>query len=93
MYALIKTGGKQYKVEAGATITVERLSGDVGESVDFTPVMLVDGSDVTVGADIGDRTVSGTIDEHVKGEKLTVFTYKNKTRQRKKNGTANCSPA
>lgn len=87
MYAVIATGGKQYKVEPGQQVTVERLTGDVGESVTLTPVLVVDDEgSTTAGADIGDRTVTATITGHDRGERIRVFTYKNKSRQHKRRG-------
>lgn len=87
MYAVIATGGKQYRVEAGDELDVEKLDGEVGDDVDLTPVMLVDDDgDVTVGGDLEGATVPATITGHGKGDKITVFTYKNKTRQRRKQG-------
>ena len=87
MYAVIATGGKQYKVEPGQEVTVERLTGDVGDSVTLTPVMVVDDEGaVTTGGDLGDRTVSATITGHDRGERIRVFTYKNKSRQHKLRG-------
>ncbi len=87
MYAVIATGGKQYRVEAGDELEVEKLDGEVGDDVDLTPVMLVDDDgDVTVGEDLDGTTVPATITEHGRGDKITVFTYKNKTRQRRKQG-------
>lgn len=87
MYAVIATGGKQYRVAPGDEIEVELLTGDVGDAVELRAVMLVDDDgDVTVGPDLEDRAVKATITGHGKGEKITVFTYKNKTRQRRKQG-------
>lgn len=86
MFAIIATGGKQYRVEEGQEITVERLAGDVGDSVDVPVVLVADGADVTTGPDLGDRTVSATITDHTRGDKIRVFTYKNKSRQHKRRG-------
>ncbi len=87
MYAVIATGGKQYRVQPGAEITVEKLDGAIGDDVQLRPVLIVgDDGGVTAGPDLGDRSVTATITGHHKGPKLVVFTYKNKSRQRKKNG-------
>lgn len=87
MYAVIATGGKQYRVKPGDDVTVEKLAGEVGSTVQLKPVLLVgDEGDVTTGRDIGDRTVTATITGHDRGPKLRVFTYKNKTRQHKRRG-------
>lgn len=87
MYAVVATGGKQYRVAPGVEIQVEKLDGEVGDSVALRPLMVVDNDGaVTVGPDLEGRTVTATITGQGKGKKITVFTYKNKTRQRKKKG-------
>lgn len=87
MYAVIATGGKQYRVAVGDTLDVERLvAGDDG-TVTLAPVMLVDGDEVTVAADaLGRAAVSADVVGEVKGKKLVVFTYKNKTGYRRRTG-------
>ncbi|MFU8840660.1 MAG: 50S ribosomal protein L21 [Nitriliruptoraceae bacterium] len=87
MYAVIATGGKQYRVEPGQQLTVEKLAGDVGDSVELRPVMVVDDEgQVTTGSALADRQVAATITGHERGPHLRVFTYKNKSRQRKRRG-------
>ncbi len=86
MFAIIATGGKQYRVEEGQEVTVERLDGAVGDNVALPVVLVADGGDVTTGPDVGDRTVSATITDHTRGDKIRVFTYKNKSRQHKRRG-------
>ncbi|MTV27277.1 50S ribosomal protein L21 [Nitriliruptoraceae bacterium ZYF776] len=87
MYAVVATGGKQYRVQPGQELTVEKLTGEVGGSIDLRPVMIVDdGGAVTTGTDLGDRTVSATITGHGRGDYIRVFTYKNKSRQHKRRG-------
>lgn len=87
MYAVIATGGKQYRVTPGDEVTVERLAGDVGEQVRLRPVLLVDDAgSVTTGPDIGERQVTATITEHDRAPRLRVFNYKNKSRQHKRRG-------
>jgi large subunit ribosomal protein L21 len=87
VYAVIATGGKQYRVEPGQQVTVEKLDGDVGDTVDLRAVMVVgDDGAVTSGGDLDGRSVSATITGHGRGERLRVFTYKNKSRQRKRRG-------
>jgi large subunit ribosomal protein L21 len=87
-YAVIRTGGKQYTVREGATLKVEKLAGEPGDSLDLGEVLMVaDGDSVTVGT----PTVSGArvvaeIVEHGKGDKIIVFKYKPKIRYRKKTG-------
>ena len=86
MYAVVATGGKQYRVEEGQTVRVERL-GDPGSDVDLRPVLLVDGSDVLSTPDqLSGVSVSGRIVEEVKGKKIDAFNYKPKTNQRKRWG-------
>jgi large subunit ribosomal protein L21 len=79
MYAVIETGGKQYRVAAGESIEVETIAGDVGAKVEFDRVLaVVDGASVRAGADLGSALVKGTIAEHGRGEKLLVFKFKRK---------------
>lgn len=85
MYAVIKTGGKQYRVEEGQRIEVERL-GDV-EDVTFEPVLVVDGARVLATPnELADARVSARVVGATKGPKVVGFTYKNKTNQRKRWG-------
>jgi large subunit ribosomal protein L21 len=88
VYAVVKTGGKQYRVEEGRAIKVERLAGEPGDTVELGEVLLMgDGEDVTVGAPfIEGARVVGTIAEQGRSKKIVVFRYKAKTRQRKKTG-------
>jgi large subunit ribosomal protein L21 len=86
MYAVIRTGGKQYKVEQGTRLDVERLSGD-SDDVSFSPVLLVDGEQVLATPDeLGGAAVSARIVGESKGPKITGFRYKNKSNQRKRWG-------
>jgi large subunit ribosomal protein L21 len=75
MYAVIKTGGKQYTVRAGDLLVVEKLAGEPGADVSFGEVLLVgDGDKITVGAPtVADFTVAGTLIETRKGEKVKIF--------------------
>jgi large subunit ribosomal protein L21 len=78
MYAVIKTGGKQYRVEKGQTLNVERL-GDA-DKVELTPVLLVDGKTVlATPSQLKGAKVSAKVVGEAKGPKVTGFTYKNKT--------------
>jgi large subunit ribosomal protein L21 len=87
VYAVIATGGKQYRVEPGQELTVEKLDGAVGDAVELRPVMIVaDNGDVTTGTDLDGRAVKATITDHGQGRKIRVFTYKNKSRQHKRRG-------
>jgi large subunit ribosomal protein L21 len=86
MYAVISTGGKQYRVEEGATLQVERC-GDVGAEVSFTPVLVVDGDTVLATPDQLDGvTITGRVVGEAKGPKINGFTYKRRTNQRRRFG-------
>ena len=75
MYAVIKTGGKQYRVKAGDLLVVEKLDGEPGADVAFDQVLMIgEGDAVTLGAPLVDgASVSGTLDETRKGEKVKIF--------------------
>ena len=88
MIAVIRTGGKQYRVREGDTMEVEKLAGEVGEFIDFREVLLasVDGK-VSVGTPaLPGAKVVAEIKDQTKADKLTVFKYKPKTRRRVKKG-------
>lgn len=88
MYAVIKTGGKQYRVKEGDVITVEKLDIEAGEKVTFDKVLLLsDGETIKVGAPFVEScNVEGTVVEHGKGQKVIIFKYKSKKDYRKKQG-------
>ena len=87
MYAIANIAGKQYKVEAGATITVDRLNAEVGEVLTFPVMLTVDGAKVKAGNPvIKDMVVSAKVVAHVQDKKITVFKYKPKKNERKKQG-------
>ncbi|KKI92312.1 50S ribosomal protein L21 [Bacillus sp. SA1-12] len=87
MYAIIETGGKQLKVEEGQVIYVEKLGTEQGETVTFDKVLFVGGDNVKVGSPTVDgATVTGKIEKHGRQKKITVFKYKAKKNQRKKQG-------
>ena len=87
MYAVVKTGGKQTRVAEGARVQVERLGAAVGSDVTLTPVLVVDGDKVLSTPDeLKGATVAARIVGETKGPKITGFTYKNKTRSRKRWG-------
>ena len=84
MYAVIKSGGKQERVEQGQVVAVERLQAGEGDEVTFQPLLLVDGETVLAGAGrLAGATVSARVVGETKGPKVRGFTYKNKTRGRK----------
>ncbi|MDQ1404289.1 MAG: large subunit ribosomal protein [Actinomycetota bacterium] len=86
MYAVIRTGGKQERVAEGLRLNVERLGKQEGDEVTFSPVLLVDGDNVVTGADLANASVAARVLGEAKGPKITGFTYKNKTNQRKRWG-------
>ena len=85
MYAIIATGGKQYKVSEGDVIKVEKLDVEEGASVTFDQVIAVSDKDLKVGADVASATVEATVEEQGKGKKVIVYKYKRKTGYHKKN--------
>ena len=90
MYAVIQTGGKQYRVEPGKTITVEKLNGDAGAQIVFDQVLLVssgDGANVTVGKPlVAGAKVTANIVEQTRGEKLVVFKFRRRKNYVRRNG-------
>ena len=89
MYAILETGGKQYKVQTGDVIEVERLDGEVGAQVELGRVLMLAADDAspTWGSPaIEGAKVFGEVVEQGKGEKLIVFKYKPKVRYRRKTG-------
>lgn len=85
MYAVIVTGGKQYKVSEGDVIEVEKLAGEAGATVEFDAIMTVDGDVVKTGKEVSAK-VSGEIVKQGKTKKVVVFKYKAKKNERVKNG-------
>lgn len=88
MYAVVATGGKQYRVEAGEILRVEKLDGDIGAEVAFDQVlMLGDGENVRVGRPVVEgASVKGRIVEQGKSKKIIVFKFKRRKRYRRKQG-------
>ena len=88
MYAVIKTGGKQYRVQEGDVITIEKLNANVGDTVEFDEVLVLgEGADIKVGTPFLDGVkVFGTVTENGKGKKIIIFKYKSKKDYRKKQG-------
>ena len=90
MYAVIQTGGKQYRVEPGKTVVVEKLAGDAGAAVVFDQVLLVssgDGGSVTIGKPtVAGAKVTGQIVEQGRGKKLTVFKFRLRKNYVRRNG-------
>jgi large subunit ribosomal protein L21 len=88
MYAIVKTGGKQYRVEEGQHLLVERLPGsDVGSTVELQPLLYVDGSNVVDGGeDLGRVTVSARVVAAERGPKLRVVKFKPKRGYKRRTG-------
>jgi large subunit ribosomal protein L21 len=89
MYAIVETGGKQYRVTPGDTVAVERLTGEPGETLDLGRVLLVagNGDQARVGSPgVDGAIVRAEVVEHIRGEKIIVFRYKSKVRYRRKTG-------
>jgi len=87
MYAIIATGGKQYKVAEGDIIKVEKLGVDAGETVTFDQVLAVNNGELSIGCPtVAGATVSATVIKEAKAKKVIVYKYKRKTGYHKKNG-------
>jgi len=86
MYALIATGGNQYKVAEGDVIRVEKLGAEAGETVTFDNVIAVSNEGLKVGDDVKGATVTASVVENGKAKKVIVYKYKPKTGYHKKNG-------
>jgi large subunit ribosomal protein L21 len=87
MYAIVKTGGKQYKVAVGDVVEVEKLDGELGTEVTLPALMVVDGSTVTTDADaLSKVAVTGKLVEQTKGPKIRIHKFKNKTGYHKRQG-------
>lgn len=87
-YAIVRTGGKQYRVRPGDTVSIEKLDGEVGDFVNFDEILMTSVDDkVTVGTPLVENaTVSAEITDQARAKKVIAFRYKNKTRQRTKRG-------
>lgn len=87
MYAIIATGGKQYKVAEGDIIKVEKLGVDAGETVTFDQVLAVNNGELSIGCPtVAGATVSATVVKEAKDRKVIVYKYKRKTGYHKKQG-------
>ena len=87
MYAVIKTGGKQYRVAVGDKFKVESLSADIGETVSFDEVMMVaDGDKVEVGTPLLSTTVQATVLAHGRGDKLRILKFRRRQNSRTRGG-------
>ena len=86
MYAIIATGGKQYKVSEGDVIKVEKLDAEAGATVTFDQVIAISDGALKVGEDVKASTVTATVLEQGRARKVIVYKYKRKTGYHKKNG-------
>jgi large subunit ribosomal protein L21 len=87
MYAIVKTGGKQYKVAEGDVIEVEKLAGEPGDAVSLPALLVVDGTElVTDAAELARVSVAGELVAHTKGPKIRIHKFKNKTGYHKRQG-------
>ena len=86
MYAIIATGGKQYKVSEGDVIKVEKLDAEAGNTVTFDQVLAVSDKELKVGSDVASASVTATVMDQGRGKKVIVYKYKRKTGYHKKNG-------
>ena len=86
MYAIVKTGGKQYKVTEGLIFETELLNAEVDSTVELEVVLAADGDKMVAGADAKGAKVLATVVEHGRGKKINIFTYKAKKNIRKRQG-------
>lgn len=86
MYAIIATGGKQYKVSEGDVLKVEKLNAEPGETVTFDQVVAISDKDLKVAGEVASASVTATVVEQGKRKKVIVYKYKRKTGYHKKNG-------
>ncbi|WP_092565166.1 MULTISPECIES: 50S ribosomal protein L21 [Bowdeniella] len=87
VYAIVKAGGRQEKVSVGDVVVVDRMAGEIGDSVELAPLMLVDGDKITTGAkDLAKVAVTAEIVRDDKGPKISIVKYKNKSGYRKRMG-------
>jgi large subunit ribosomal protein L21 len=86
MYAIIATGGKQYKVSEGDIIDIEKIEAESGDAVTFDKVLVIGGDALKCGEDVASASVKGTVMEQGKQKKVVVYRYKRKSGYHKKNG-------
>lgn len=87
MFAIIKTGGKQYKVSEGDVIKVEKIEAEAGDKIEFDQVLMVAGDDVKVGSPVVEGAkVSAEVLDQKKNKKIVIFKFKAKKNYRKKKG-------
>ena len=87
VYAIVKAGGRQEKVSVGDVVVVDKLAEEIGSSIEFQPLMLVDGDAITVDAAKLDKvSVKAEVVDSAKGPKISIIKYKNKSGYRKRQG-------
>ena len=86
MYAIVKTGGKQYKVNEGLVFETELMNAEVNSTVELEVVLATDGDRVLTGEEAKSAKVTATVVEHGRGKKINIFTYKAKKNIRKRQG-------
>jgi large subunit ribosomal protein L21 len=86
MYAIVKTGGKQYRVQEGESLLVERLAAEDGASVVLEPLLFVDGTDVVDGEDLANVSVQARVLGHERGPKLRIVKFKPKRGYKRRTG-------
>ena len=87
MYAIVRAGGRQEKVSVGDVLIIDKVSGEAGDAVELTPLMVVDGTTVTTDGDaLAKVKVTAEVVKAAKGPKIVIQKYKNKTGYKKRQG-------
>ena len=87
VYAIVRSGGRQHKVAVGDIVEIDRVADEVGSSISLQPLMLVDGDDITTDVDgLGKASVTAEVLGEVKGPKIRILKFKNKTGYKKRQG-------
>ncbi|MHB1010495.1 MAG: 50S ribosomal protein L21 [Propionibacteriaceae bacterium] len=87
MYAIVRSGGRQHKVAVGDVVEIDKVDAKAGDVVNLTPLLLVDGDDVTTSADkLGKVAVTAEVVGETKGPKIRIIKFKNKTGYKKRQG-------
>jgi large subunit ribosomal protein L21 len=87
MYAIIEAGGKQFKVEEGQELYIEKMDGEAGDTVTFDKVLMLGGDNVQVGNPVVEgASVTAKVEKHGRGKKITVYKFKPKKNYRRKQG-------
>lgn len=86
VYAIVRSGGRQHKVAVGDIVEIDKVTDEVGSSIELTPLMLVDGDDITVQDKLSKTTVTAEVLGEVKGPKIRIMKYKSKSGYRRRLG-------